>query len=387
MSRSFLTENLTAKIFVLLLFVILAAPQLSAVSFVCVQSGPTTWVYNLTFAPLDNVSVFQSSTTITITGLTGVIGASGPTSTDFPLGQLNTGMLNWTAQVLDGGTKVVWTNTGVGTGNFGSEKHVNGFTITTAGTPNGTVNLTTNGVARDLGNALPGGAFNLDINTYIQGPAKTTRYVLPQLAFGGGWYTAVYFSNTNSTSANFQVLFRKDDGSPLVIPGIGTSDYTGSLPAGGTGILEAANTGVLTQGSVVALVPPGMIGYGVFRQSVPGAADQEAVVPFTPASSTQDGIIWDDTNYVTAVAILNPSPVAATVGVTVKGPTGNVIGTASVLLNGQSKSAVVLKSLPGLAGMAGNRGTATFSVSNGNVSVLGLRFFGLAFTSIPAATN
>ena len=53
-------------------------------------SGPTT----LTFAPLDNYSIFQPTTTITLTGLFGVTTAAGPTSTDFPQGNLDTTNLN-----------------------------------------------------------------------------------------------------------------------------------------------------------------------------------------------------------------------------------------------------------------------------------------------------
>jgi len=35
--------------------------------------------------------------------------------------------------------------------------------------------------------------------------------------------------------------------------------------------------------------------------------------------------------------------------------------------------------------MIGNRGSAEFTVTSGNVAVLGLRFIGSAFTSIPTA--
>ena len=38
----------------------------------------------------------------------------------------------------------------------------------------------------------------------------------------------------------------------------------------------------------------------------------------------------------------------------------------------------------GLSAIVGQRGKVTFSVSNGNMATLGLRFNGSAFTSIPA---
>jgi hypothetical protein len=140
-----------------------------AVHFTNSQVGPPTWKYDITFDPEDNYNIFQSPTTITMTGLSGVTAAAGPVSTDFS-GILNTINLAWTAQVLNGGTTVVWTNAGGGTGNFGIPKHIFGFSITATGA-NGTVNFATSGFSRDIGNALPGGGFNLDISGTIAGPS------------------------------------------------------------------------------------------------------------------------------------------------------------------------------------------------------------------------
>jgi hypothetical protein len=54
-------------------------------------------------------------------------------------------------------------------------------------------------------------------------------------------------------------------------------------------------------------------------------------------------------------------------------------------LAAKSKTAIALRDLPGLGAMAGKRGSADFTVAFGNVAVLGLRFGGAAFTSIPTA--
>src|SRR5262249_42645356 len=54
-------------------------------------------------------------------------------------------------------------------------------------------------------------------------------------------------------------------------------------------------------------------------------------------------------------------------------------------LNG--KSATFLRDLPGLGGMVGKKGLAQFSVTSGNVAVLGLRFKDSAFTSIPSSSS
>ena len=71
--------------------------------------------------------------------------------------------------------------------------------------------------------------------------------------------------------------------------------------------------------------------------------------------------------------------------VTVRDAQGAIIGTSLVSLAAKGKSAVFLRSLPGFGSMAGNRGSADFRVGFGNIAVLGLRFNGVAFTSIPTA--
>jgi hypothetical protein len=126
-------------------------------------------------------------------------------------------------------------------------------------------------------------------------------------------------------------------------------------------------------------------GYGVFRQSVAGRPDQEAVVPFSDASAISSTLTWDESNFVTAVAIVNPSSTAETVAVTLWDENGNAIGTSSIALAPATKTEAALRTLPGLSGMVGNRGSARFTASAGSVAVLGLRFDGSAFTSIPTS--
>jgi hypothetical protein len=162
-----------------------------AATITAVQTGPTSWVYNLTFAPLDNYSVFQPVTTITFNGLSGVTAAFGPTSTDFPSGFADTTNLAWTSQVLNAGTTVVWSHTGGGTGNWGVDMHVFGFTITALGAMDGMVAFATSGMSRDTSNPLPGGLFNLDISGFIAGPTAIPEPGTLSLLTGGlillGW--------------------------------------------------------------------------------------------------------------------------------------------------------------------------------------------------------
>jgi hypothetical protein len=208
--------------------------------------------------------------------------------------------------------------------------------------------------------------------------------ILPQFVHGGGWYTALYFTNTGSASVSFPVAFFADAGTPLSVPSVGGSSTTVNLSSQGTTIIEAPNAGSLAQGYVSAVLPSGVVGYSVFRQSVPGIADQEAVVPFSPVGTSTATLIWDDTVYTTAVAIANPTNNAETVTITVLDSSGTLIGSSSVSLPANGKTEAALRTLPGLTGMVGNRGSASFTVTpGGSITVLGLRFNGSAFTSIP----
>jgi hypothetical protein len=227
-----------------------------------------------------------------------------------------------------------------------------------------------------------------DASTTVNGTAtpQAIADVLPQLAFGGGWYTALYFTNSNSNTVTFTVTFTADNGTPLAVPGVGTSQVV-TLGPQGTTIIQALNQGTLQQGYVSVALPAGVSAYGVFRQSVPGSPDQEAVVNFRSATSTAESLIFDDTGLATSVAIVNPSTVAATVTITAWGPTGNMIGTSTMALPAGNKVENVLSNFPGLSALVGQRGAALFTVTQGNVSVLGVRFNGTAFTSTPVTTE
>lgn len=225
-----------------------------------------------------------------------------------------------------------------------------------------------------------------DAGTTVAGTAESQAIVpsvLPQFVSGGGWYSALYFTNTGNSAVSFPVNFVGDDGNPLSVPVVGASSTIVNLAPHGTAAIQTANVGPVSQGYASVSLPVGVVGYGVFHLSNPGVPDQEAVVPLSSASSTASTLTWDDTSFVTAVGIVNPSNIATTVSIALRDAAGAIIGTSSVFLAAKNKTAVVLRNLPGLGAMIGNRGSADFTVTTGNVAVLGLRFIGSAFTSIP----
>jgi hypothetical protein len=215
---------------------------------------------------------------------------------------------------------------------------------------------------------------------------RTITFAVPQFIFGGAWYTALYFSNTTSGPLNVQTTFTADNAAPLSSPLVGIGSVTSrtvNLAAGATATLEVLNGGAGGQGWVEATLPPGITGYAVFRQVIVGRENQEAVVPLTSETNQAADLVYDDTAFDTSVAFLNPSDQQATVSITIFNAAGSQIAATQVPLAPHTKTSTRLRDLPGLSVMLGNRGWASFSVPNGDVSVLGLRFGGEAFTSIP----
>jgi hypothetical protein len=218
-------------------------------------------------------------------------------------------------------------------------------------------------------------------------PSAGTAKVLPQLAFGstagaGAWYTAVYLHNPTGNAVQVPLSFFAADGTPQTISSLGGATTTVSLAAKSTGIVEAPNVGPLTQGWVLAQMPDGVIGYGIFRQSVQGNNDQEGTVPFSSTTSPGALLVFDETQFDTAVSVLNPTDADVTVVIRVRDEQGVLVGTSTLPLGAKKREAFLLKGRAELAAMQGKRGSAEFAVSSGAVSVLGLRFKGLSFTSI-----
>ena len=265
----------------------------------------------------------------------------------------------------------------------GGLTYENGILYAASNSPNVVSTLnTTSGAATMLANFT---------GTTIGGLAAITPPVTPQVlsqfVFGGGWYSALYFTNLSAASVSFTATFTADNGSPLIVPALGGSSTVVNLGPQATAILEAPNVGNLNEGYVIAFLPAGVTGYGVFRESIAGIADQEAVVPLTSTTATTSTLIWDDTNLRSAVAIVNLSAAVETVNIVVRDLAGQLIGSPSINLPSGTKTALFLADLPGLGGMVGNRGSATFTTTSGTLAVLGLRFKDPALTSIPTSSQ
>ena len=108
-------------------------------------------------------------------------------------------------------------------------------------------------------------------------------------------------------------------------------------------------------------------------------------MPLSGTTGTTSTLLFDDTKYVTGVAVVNLASVSTTISVLARDNQGNTIGTSNIPLASHAKKSVVLRDLLGLAGVAGSQGSVDFTTSIGHLAALGLRFNGAAFTSIPTS--
>jgi hypothetical protein len=218
--------------------------------------------------------------------------------------------------------------------------------------------------------------------TLAEGPAP--NMAMPQLVYGEGWYTAVYLTNTGSSAATATLDFVDPTGAPLPVAlsgGTVTTSQAVSLPAGGSALVEMPDQGAATQGSILLNLPAGVSGYGIFRREPAGTPPQEATVPLASLTATKVTVIFDDTSYSTAIAVLNPTDTDATLTITTRDSARQPIGSGvQQPLAARNRTAFLLRDV--VSGVVGQRGAVDFTVSSGAVSVLALRANGNAFTSI-----
>lgn len=217
----------------------------------------------------------------------------------------------------------------------------------------------------------------------VPGAATVTK-VLPQFVFGGGWYTAIYLGNSGAAAATATTQFFSDEGVALNVPGSGTSTST-VIPARGAAVIEAADIGPLTSGWAKVVIPAGVTGYAVFRQSVSGGQSQEAVVPLSSLGSQNLRMLFDERTFETAGAMLNTFAGSAVVTVSARDHAGVLIGSSTLTLKANAKTALRFRDLPELTLMQGQRGTIEIGSTQTGLAGLGLRFNGGALTSIPVS--
>lgn len=251
-----------------------------------------------------------------------------------------------------------------------------------------------------LPSSSPGDRLNEQIMQAHRAQTKTAQphiavftgdRVIPQFVDGGSWKTSMFFVNLENHSVSFQVLFFRDDGGDMSVPIVGQGLVRGlniTLDAAGSIEFESSGTApVLTQGWALLSqsTNDSVGGFAVFRQSVPGRADQEAVVPIVSQYDNHFVLLFDNTTFTTAIALSNPTTDSVVIPVNIRNQSGQIIDTRTVRLGGYSHTAFTLPDT--WSSTAGRRGAIEFLTSGFGVGALGLRFSGSAFTSFHVLEN
>jgi hypothetical protein len=216
--------------------------------------------------------------------------------------------------------------------------------------------------------------------------------VIPQFVDGDSWQTAVTLVNLENHGTSFDVLFLDDNGSDFFVPITGQAgpvrglhislDTAASITFQTTGLARDLTSGwaLLSQTNSDSV---GM--FAIFRQFNPGGQPQEAVVPSVNQFASHFVLPFDNTFYITGIALANPTTNSVVIPVTIRDETGQIIDTRQFSLGPYGHAAFALPTTwPSTDGIRGN---IEFLTSGFGVGALGLRFNGSAFTSLNVLEN
>jgi predicted secreted protein len=267
--------------------------------------------------------------------------------------------------------------------------------LNAAGELRGIVELNSNVPIYGLGIRFNGLAFT-SIDAVTPSPAATRT--IPHLAFGGGWQTTIIPVNTDTFAAPYSINFWNEDGTPASVPLTGGAIPSGTIQPGFSQTLETAAlpADFLRQGWAELSSTRQIGGTAIFRQS---QTSQEAAIPLLSGSSTRLLIPFDVGGAMAlGIGLANPDPSnGAQITLTMRTEQGAVIpmtitdannnfsptAVSSLSLAKRSHRAILAKPLESTGEV---RGVIELN-ANIPVYALGIRFNGLAFTSIRALSK
>jgi hypothetical protein len=219
--------------------------------------------------------------------------------------------------------------------------------------------------------------------------------LMAHLASGAGWQTKFVLVNAGSTSAQAQLAFYADNGSPLSLPltfpqggaATATALYSPTIAPGASLWIQSSGpvTSALLTGSAQLRASGNISGFVIFRYNPNG---QEAVVPLENRNANSYVLAFDNTGgTVTGVALNLISAQGASVPVVIRNDAGVQIGASTIALNANGHTSFTLTDpLHGFPVTANIRGTVEFATpASSQISVLGIRSPpALTFTTLPA---
>ena len=216
--------------------------------------------------------------------------------------------------------------------------------------------------------------------------------VISQFVDGSAWQTAITVVNLETHSTSFDVLFFLDNGNDFNVRIVGLAGLNRSVhvtlnPKGTLTFQTAGTDSFLTSGwALLSQSNSDSVGItGVFRLNLPGQQSQEAVVPAVNQFEQHFLLPFDNTVYISGLALANPTLNSVTVAATIRDELGQTVDTRQLFLPSYNHTAFVLPSTwPSTRAI---RGTIEFVTSGYGVGALGLRFDGIAFTSVSVLEN
>ena len=215
--------------------------------------------------------------------------------------------------------------------------------------------------------------------------------VVPHVVDGGSWQTSFFWVNLENHPVSFQVLFFDDFGNDMFLPVVGlglvrqvnvTLETAGSIEFETTGTANNLKQGWALLSQTTSDTVGGM---AVFKQHVFGRPDQEAVVPIVSQFDSHFVLLFDNTAFITGIAISNPTLNSVDIPVNIRNQAGIIIDRRTISLGPYGHTAF---SLPDTwFSTVARRGAIEFQTSGFGVAALGLRFNGSAFTSFNVLEN
>jgi len=264
--------------------------------------------------------------------------------------------------------------------------------LTATGEVRGVIELNSNVPVYALGIRFNGLAFT-SIDSVTPSPAATKT--ISHLAFGGGWQTTIIPVNTDPFMAPYSINFWNEDGTPAAVPLTGGAIPAGTIQPGFSQTIETAAlpTDLLREGWAELSSTRQIGGTAIFRQT---QTNQEAAVPLLSSGSTKLLIPFDVGGAMAlGIGLANPDPSndaqitltmrteqGTTIPMTITDVNNNFSPTAvtSFSLARRSHRAILAKPLNSTGEV---RGVIELN-ANVPIDALGIRFNGLAFTSIRA---
>ena len=238
-----------------------------------------------------------------------------------------------------------------------------------------------------------GGTGTILLNWNLQEPPQITfeyKYVFPQFVFGGGWVSTLTLAalNEDETTCTFSA-----EGRHMTLRAVSGHTASGTeiplvgFKAGQWNIFktEAPDDGPVSSGMAILQCDRAVLTHTLFSLTVGGSVVAEALVePSHEFKAFEEYVLFfaDHRNGARfGVAVANPSDRAIDVSVQVSDDQGEVIVDTTVNVDANASKALFLDELGTIP--EGHTGGVALRADE-SLYVIGLRFTGQVFTTIPA---